>query len=611
MPGFRQQAGWGGWGRQQYGGGAVQKSWRLAAAAIVCLAVLSACGGGSSPEAAGPEAQGLEVQRQQALAATKAMTQSDAVRLAQQASFGPTEALVAEIQAAGAVNWVTAQMSLSGSAYRRGGGDGIHINVGSGDGSYCKRAPQKSNPNCWRDEVSSTPLLWDFYTNATTKPDQLRQRVALALHQLLVVSGVEVEGTYGMRRYQQIFLDNAFGSYREVLRKVAVSPVMGDYLDNVNNDPVLPNENFARELLQLFSIGTCQLNDDGSLKLLNGRCQATYDNDMVRSYAFALSGWTYPAGGSAVWSCGAPDVHCRYYGGDMVPAPSLRNTERRSLLSGVVVPANAAAPAALNKVLDSLMQHPNTAPFVVTRMIRSLVASNPSPAYVTRVVAAFRSGRYTASQGGSSATFGKGSTGDLAATVAAILLDSEARSTAAGPAAAGYLRPPVLLFTGAIRALNGRSDGDPFSFWLGNQLQQHIFRPPSVFSYYPPDYPVAGTTRLGPEFGIHNAGTWMARLNYLKWVTEAGAAPDPSIPNALGTSVDLAAFTGGAADAAGLVDRLANLVIGQPLTGVARDKTIAAVQVWTDRNYPADWRERRVRTAAYLVMASPDYQVQR
>jgi uncharacterized protein (DUF1800 family) len=608
----------------------VQKFLRQVAAAGVCLGLLPGCGGGSEAGSeAGPQAAAGPVdgsaqaaQRQQALAATGAsdtaaaaaavsVSQDDAVRLAQQASFGPSEALVADIKAAGAVNWVSAQMALSSSAYRRGGDDSIHIGVGTGDASFCKRAPQKSNPDCWRDHVSSTPLLWDFYTNATTKPDQLRQRVALALHQLLVISGVEIEGTYGMRRYQQLFLDNAFGNYRELLRKVAVSPVMGDYLDNVNNDPLLPNENFARELLQLFSIGTCQLNDDGSLKLLNGRCQPTYDNSMVRSYAFALSGWTYPAGGSAMWSCGAADVHCRYYGGDMVPAPSLRNKEQRSLLSGVVVPANAAAPAALTKVLDSLMNHPNMAPFVVTRLIRSLVASNPSPAYVKRVVAAFRSGRYTASYGGSSATFGKGSAGDLAATVAAILLDNEARSTAAGPASAGFLRPPVLQFTGAVRALNGRSDGDPFSFWLGNQLQQHIFRPPSVFSYYPPDYPVAGTTRLGPEFGIHNAGTWMARLNYLKWVTETGAAPDTSIPNAIGTSVNLAAFTASAPDAAALVDRLANLLIGHPLTGTPRDKTIAAVEVWTDRNYPADWRERRVRTAAYLVMATPDYQVQR
>lgn len=575
----------------------------------LCLALLPGCGGGREQEQAAQAAAAS--QRQRALAAATPLSQDQAVRLAQQASFGPSEGLVEDIKAAGAVDWVRSQMDLKVSAYRRGGDDSIHIGVGTGNANYCNRAPQKSNPDCWRDNVSSTPLLWDFYTNATTKPDQLRQRVALALHQLLVVSGVEIEGTYGMRRYQQIFLDNAFGNYREVLRKVAVSPVMGDYLDNVNNDPVLPNENFARELLQLFSIGTCRLNDDGSLKLLNGRCQATYGNDMVRSYAYALSGWTYPAGGSAVWSCGAPDVHCRYYGGDMVAAPSLRNLEARKLLSGVSVPAGSTAPAALALVLDSLMQHPNTAPFIVTRLIRSLVASNPSPAYVRRVVAVFRSGSYSTSNGSTSVTFGAGVPGDLAATVAAILLDTEARSPTAGPAGAGFLRPPVLQFTGAVRALNGRSDGDPFSFWLGNQMQQHIFRPPSVFSYYPPDYPVAGTTRLGPEFGIHNAGTWMARLNFLKWVTETGAAPDPSIPNALGTTVNLTAFLRSAPDAAALVDRLANLLVGHPLTGLPRDKTIAAVEAWTDRNYPADWRERRVRTAAYLVMASPDYQVQR
>jgi len=296
-------------------------------------------------------------------------------------------------------------------------------------------------------------------------------------------------------------------------------------------------------------------------------------------------------------------MNCRYYGGDMVPVATFHDTAERKLLSGITVTAGTAAAPALESVLDSLMAHPNMGPFIGKQLIQHLVASNPSPAYVARVAAAFNSGKY--------GSVGTGAKGDLAATVSAVLLDAEARS--ATPArSAGRLREPALMFAGVLRALNGQTDGDALSWWWGDSLRQHVFRPPSVFNYYPPDYPVPGTALVGPEFGIHSANAALERLNYLTYLLDwGGSAASADIPNAVGTKVDLTAFTTDAADAAKLVDRLSLLATGAPLPATPRDKVIAAVAWWTDQNDPTNWKTNRVKAAAYLVFGSPNYQVLR
>jgi uncharacterized protein (DUF1800 family) len=530
------------------------------------------------------------------------VTQFDAVSLAHQASFGPTEALVADIKAQGTATWLSNQMGMSNTRYTSGNGDAIHKStVGT---FFCDQAAY-AGPNCWRDWFSSQPLVWDFYRSALTQPDQLRQRAALALQQIVVISGTSLEGTYGLRNYHNMLLDNAFGNYRQVLKKVVLSPVMGDFLNNANNDKAAPNENFARELLQLFSIGTCQLNADGSLK--GGVCTATYSNDVVRNYAYALTGWTYPAGGATSYGCYPAGANCRFYGGDMVPAAAYHDTAERPLLSGLKVAASGNAAGALETVLDSLMAHPNTAPFIAKQMIQHLVTSNPSPAYVQRVAGAFTSGRFTSG----AKTFGAGANGDLAATVAAVLLDADARS-ATRTANAGQLRPPVLMFTGVLRALNGKTDGETLAWWWGQTLSQHMFRPPSVFSFYPSDYPVAGTPLVGPAFGIHNVNGALERLNFLTYLLDwDGSAADANVPSAIGTKADLSAFITDAADATKLVDRLSNLALGQALPATPRAEVIKAVSWWTSSTDSANWQRNRVRAAAYLVFASPNYQVQR
>jgi uncharacterized protein (DUF1800 family) len=530
------------------------------------------------------------------------VSRADAVRLTDQATFGATEALLLDVQTQGIPAWLQAQFALNTSRYTRGGGPEVHQNVQST--FFCDRPPY-AGPNCWRDWFSTQPLLWDFYRNALTQPDQLRQRVAFALQQIVVVSGLEVSGTYGMRRHFQGLHDLAFGNYRQVLRHVALSPVMGDFLNNANNDKIAPNENFARELLQLFSIGACQLNADGTLQ--GGACTPAYDNATVRNYAYSLTGWTYPVGGSATWGCWPTGTQCTFYGGDMIPAPTLHDAAQRNLLGGVFKPAGSTAPQALDLVLDSLMQHPNMAPFIGRQLIQFLVTSNPTPAYVQRVAQTFRSGRYVSRV----LQVGSGVPGDLAATVTAILLDSEARAVARQSSpSAGRLRDPVLFMTGVLRGLNGSSDGEAMSWWWGDGLRQHVFRAPSVFNFYPPDYPVAGTDLQGPAFGIHNANTALARLNFLVYLLDwNGSAPDASIPGALGTRVSLDAFVADAADPAKLVDRMALLALGEVLPPAARQPVITAVTAESQQNSGSTWQRRRVAMAAYLIYGSPQYQV--
>ncbi|HSI60068.1 MAG TPA: DUF1800 family protein [Ideonella sp.] len=510
---------------------------------------------------------------------------------------------MAQIQSTGTAAWVRSQMALSNSRYSLGGGDAVHKSTVGGN--FCETpASGLSVDECWRLWFSAQPLAWDFYRNAFQQPDQLRQRVAYALQQIVVVSELEVSGTYGFRNYYNMLLDSAFGNYRQLLKQVALSPLMGAYLNNANNDKAAPNENFAREFLQLFSIGTCALNADGSLR--GGNCIATYDNQTVRNYAFALTGWTYPSGGATPWGCPPGGSHCTYYGGDMVPVASRHDQTQRALLSGVGVPAGSSAPQALELVLDSVMAHPNMPPFVARQLIRHLVSSNPSAGYVQRVAQAFIDGRYAEA----GASFGAGQRGDLAATVAAVLLDSEAR-TESPARSAGKLREPTLLMTGVLRALNGRSDGEAL-IWLGRGLQQHLFRPPSVFNDYPSNYPLPGTSLSGPTFAIHNTNSALARLNFLTFVVNwGGSEPTSGVPGAFGTHADLKTFEADAADPAKLVDRLSLLALGKPLPATIRAEFIAAVGANIAQTDAQGWPAARVRQAALLVFASPDYQVQR
>jgi uncharacterized protein (DUF1800 family) len=555
-------------------------------------------------------------------------TRLDASRFLHQASFGPSEDLLAEVQAKGPRKFLAEQFAqpvsryaytLPENAYR----DGIHTYIGDFCAQFAAGTPEATN--CWRDWYTTLPVQWDFFRQAVSAPDQLRQRVAWALSQIFVTSHVELSGAYGFAEYHQMLRDHALGNFRALLEKVTLSPLMGDYLDMVDNDGANPNENFARELLQLFSIGTCELNPDGTLK--TGRCVATYDNAVVREYAYALSGWTYPPGGKLSWCnplCGGWK-NPRYYRGSMVPVDARHDKLARTLLAGVTAPASRTAQQGLAAVLDSLMAHPNLAPFVGRRLIQHLVTSNPTPAYVSRVSAAFNAGRY--SDGAFSV--GSGAKGDMQATLAAILLDTEARDAAAA-AAPGYgrLREPVVFMAGAIRALDGVTDGERLGLWnWGSGMSQAPFNAPSVFNFYSPDFPLTGLSLVGPEFGILSVNTTLARINFVNdlvywWYNKGqGLLPNATIPNAVGTRVDYRRWESlivAATDSIKVVDRLNDLLASGRLGAAEKQAIVTAMDAWkttdtwlTDANNLSSWQRERVKTAAYLILASPQYQVQR
>ncbi|WP_028311138.1 DUF1800 domain-containing protein [Derxia gummosa] len=618
--------------------GRIAQGARLAIAALVSLA-LAACGGGGLPTDSASTASTASIasasdtsllttgsstydirtvkapavvtpQAASARASTQAATllsASDAARLAQQASFGPTEALISDISTQGATAWIAAQMNADETVYPYLGASSVDTYDSST--AWCNaKLTGTALTNCFRDYFSVVPLGWQFYRHAITGTDQLRQRVAWALSQILVVNENEVHGLYGHRDYQQLFRDYAFGNYRDLLREVILSPVMGEFLNSVNNDKSDPNENFAREFLQLFTIGTCKLDNNGAIS--GGSCQPNYNNATVRNYAYALTGYTYPPGGKRSWcnpTCSGWQ-NPRFLRGQMVNVAAHHDQNSRALVNGVTVPAGASAAQALELVLDSVMNHQNIGPFVARRLIQALVTSNPSPAYVYVVGKAFTDGSY--------AGFGSGKRGDLAATVAAVLLNGEARKTDyLWNGGYGRLREPVQLYTAVMRATEANTDAVWFDWVYGDAMSQEPFNAPSVFNYYPPDYALAGTSYVSPAFGIENESSTLQRILFLwmvnnPWVTTSlRFDPSTTVSGAWGTYVSMSKWMSLTSDPASLVDRFALLATSSQLTSAQRSAMIDSVSAWNSTNDPTAWQLHRVRTAAYLAFLAPQFSV--
>ena len=560
--------------------------------------MLAACGGGGGEEAAQstpvtpttPVSTPVPAPPTTPVAPTVPIDTSrrDAARLLEQATFGPTATDVANVTKLGIAAYLEEQFAKPKTGY-------VGFNrQGYVQADDCKT--QASDPTspaslCARDHYTLFELQRQFFANAMTAEDQLRQRVAFALSQIFVVSGTEIKHAAGMAAYQNMLLDRAFGNFRELMEDVTLSPVMGIYLDMVNNAKAgattQPNENYAREFLQLFTVGTVQLNRDGTAKLDgNGDPLPTYSQQDVEAYARAFTGWTYSAwaGSTSHWTNPPKMI------GAMVPFDSQHDSGAKTLL-GQTLPAGQSARADLAQALDAAFNHSNIAPFIATRLIQHLVTSNPSPAYVSRVAAVFEDE-------------GHGVRGDLKAVVSAILLDAEARDASQENFAYGKLKDPVLFMTGFLRALGGKSDG----VYLRSQsalLGQDVFTPPSVFNFYSPLQRIGDGTLYGPEFGIFDGATALARIDFLYQIVYAnGAAADPTITNSIGTTLsfaDAAAVFG--AQPAGEID--ARLMFGK-LSQRSSDALTTALAA-----IPADDAAGRARAAAYLLGASAQYQVQR
>ncbi|MFN2454578.1 MAG: DUF1800 family protein [Pyrinomonadaceae bacterium] len=507
---------------------------------------------------------------------------ADTVRFLEQAAFGPTPALIAHVQSVGFKAFLDEQFAAPVSTYPALAPYPTDSNVG------CPADPTNTSirSTCLRDNYSMYPLQVRFFQNAVSGQDQLRQRVAFALSQIFVTSGLDIQQPSSMGLYQQMFLNEAFGNYRQLLQDVTLSPVMGRYLDMVNNDKpnpttgVTPNENYAREVLQLFSIGLVKLNQDGTPVLdASGNPVETYDqDDTVEGFAHVFTGWTYPTKPGATLLRHNP----QYYIGQMVVFPSNHDTGTKELLDGLVLPAGQSAEKDLNDALNSIATHPNVAPFICKQLIQHLVTSNPSPAYVGRVSAAFNNN-------------GAGVRGDLKAVVTAILLDAEARGDARTDPRYGHLREPALFVANLWRAFNAPADAAGALYTYSSSMGQNIFYSPSVFNFYPPDYVVPNTGVLGPEFGLQTTATALARVNFVNtfaFKTTGG--------------FDYSTLQPLASDPPKLVDALDALLLHRTMSSVTRGVVMQAVS-----SIPATQTLLRAQTAVYLVSTSSQYQVQR
>ena len=419
---------------------------RVRAVLVACALTMSAQGHAQAPSAAEAYAE--------------------AVRLLEQSTFGPTDTLIGHVLQVGTQAFLDEQYAVPASRYP------ILKYVPAGQqATFC---PTDPDPQCGRDYYTLFLLQSAFFTSALNGPDQLRQRVAFALSQILVTSGLTVHTAYGMSRYQQIFLDNAFGNYEQILTRVTLSPVMGEYLNMVNNDQptasVQPNENYARELLQLFTIGVWQLNPDGTQKVDAAKAPIpAYGQDEVEGFAHVFTGWTYPV----LPGTPARTHNPKNYLGDMVPVDSNHDKGTKLLLNGVTLPAGGEIQADLAAAIHNVFMHPNVGSFVGKQLIQKLVTGDPTPEYVSRVAAAFDNN-------------GHGVRGDMKAVVNAILIDPEARGYVKNEPGYGKLREPVLYVAAAARMLGTQSDGVYLAQQAG-QLGQPLFYSASVFNYYPPD----------------------------------------------------------------------------------------------------------------------------
>jgi uncharacterized protein (DUF1800 family) len=512
-----------------------------------------------------------------------AQRQADAVRLLEQATFGPNDALVAHVLAVGTGAFVDEQLAASGSRYSS------TKYVPSGQAvTFC---PADPDPYCFRDYYTLFQLQNDFYRNAVVNNDQLRQRIAFALSQIFVTSGLDINEAYGMATYQQIFLDHAFDNYETLMTRVTLSSVMGEYLNMVNNDkPVAgtnPNENYARELLQLFSIGLWEQKIDGTLLLdALGQPIPTYDQSTVEGFAHVFTGWTYPLIPGQQQRTHNP----KNFLGDMTAVASNHDTGAKALLNGAVAPAGLTMDADLANAIRNVFLNPNIGPFVSRQLIQKLVTGDPSPQYVARIATVFNNN-------------GQGVRGDMKAVVRAILVDPEARGAVKLDPAYGKLREPVLYVMAAARAVNTKTDGVYFGP-TASTLGQNLFYPASVFNYYPPDYVVPSTSLIGPEFALHNASTYINRDNIANTFVFGTIAPLATYPGATGTQPDWSALTAVAGSATALIDKLDALLLHGTMSQAMRSGLATAINASAD---PLT----RAKTAYYLVMTSSEYQVER
>jgi uncharacterized protein (DUF1800 family) len=525
---------------------------------------LASCGGGSSapppPPPPVPIVQPTRVQ---------------AARLLDQASTGANKANIEAIAASGFAAWLDAQFALPRATSHW---DWL---VGAGFATVATQNNQQGfDPVMWRQLIASG--------------DTLRQRVGLALLDFLVVGidGVNVPWRqFAVAAYVDVLLDNAFGNFRTLLTAISTNVAMGYYLTFAGNRKAnaatgaVPDENYARELMQLFTIGLQNLNPDGSVQTNAGVPVETYTQADITGLARVFTGWNVDSADNST-----PDRLRR----PMVNNAGQHEPGAKTFL-GTTIPAGTDGPNSLRLALDAIFAHPNVPPFISKQLIQRLVTSNPTPAFVGRISAVF-------------ANNGAGVRGDLKAVVRAILLDAEARDeTLAGANSFGKLREPILRLTSWARAFAANS---PSGAWAigdtsstANRLGQSPGRSPSVFNFFrpgytPPNSAIASAGLVAPEFQITNEPSVIAYVNYMQVLVAAGAGDFQA------NYADMLALP----DSASLVDEI-DILLGARLSAATKTSIRTAVDsiAPTSANGP----QNRVYTAVLLTLASPEYLVQK
>jgi uncharacterized protein (DUF1800 family) len=554
--------------------------------ALAIVALLAACGAGDD-----------EQQQQQQDTGTPA-TQQDASRFLAQASFGAEDASLARLSQISLAQWIEEQFGKSQSLHR------THMDQAAADLAAVGGSLSQNN------------FFQSFWKQAVTGDDQLRQRAAFALSQIFVIS--YVDGTLsgqprGVASYYDMLGEKAFGNYRELLEGVALHPMMGIYLSHLRNRKEeanrVPDENFAREVMQLFTIGLYELNTDGTVKAGN---RETYTHDDIVGLARVFTGFSWYAGANV-----SDRTDSRFNGGDPKPDRDWRpmqaynkfhSTGVKSFLGKTIADGSASADADLKIALDTLFNHPNVGPFIGKQLIQRLVTSNPSPAYVRRVAEKFNDN-------------GAGVRGDMKAVWRAVLLDREARQYDAASIAAGKLREPVLRLANLMRTFKATSASGDFTGIdstddAGSRLGQTAMRSGSVFNFYRPGY-VPPNTRLAdaglvsPELQITHEVSVAGYLNFLR-TTWLPANANRDIQFDFSKEIALAS------NASALVDRMDLLLMGGRMPASMRTSLVNAVN---GRTIPVsnasnatdvdNARRDRVRIAVFLTMGSSNYMIQK
>lgn len=539
-----------------------------AALAASAALALSACGGGGGTTPAPPAPP--------APPAAVMPTRIQAARFLGQASMGATAAGIEQIAASGYEAWLDQQFATPRQ-------------ISHWDWLVSAGYNDVANVN---NQAGFDPVMW---RQLIASPDQLRQRVGMALLSFLVVGidGVNLPWRqFAVAAFVDVIWDGAFGNFRTLLQNISTNVAMGYYLTFAGNRKAnpstgsVPDENYARELMQLFTIGLLRLNTDGTVQQSGGQPVETYVQEDISGLARVFTGWNIDSSDNST-----PDRMKR----PMVNNASAHETGAKAFL-GTTIPAGTSGADSLRLALDAIFAHPNVAPFVCRQLIQHLVTSNPPPAYVQRVAAVF-------------ANNGSGSRGDLRAVVRAILLDVEARSDAIAAAPSyGKLREPIMRLTGWARAFNANS---PSGAWpigntssTSNRLGQSPGRSPSVFNFFrpgytPPNSAIATQNLVAPEFQITNEPQVVAYVNYMQALVANGAGDFRANYADILTKAD---------NSASLVDEV-DILLGAALSAPTKASIRQAVDAisTTANNGP----NNRVYTAILLTLASPEYLAQK